>query len=770
MNKITEKIKQLRIYTLLICALMSIDAGGVFAQVACSCGNTTPIGMVIIQSSGNNPIKVNCQYDSSISTFSAKCNVPYTITDAPFSGCGSSKACQARVEYSITGPGQTGTPQSVLTPFTLTSNGTYTVTVRGMCGNTVCQKCELRLVVDNCSGAANCCPGKWTQLSYTVPGAHPLVFKCEAVINTKCNIPVDIDAMYGSCPIGCDSNVTYSVSGGATISTNGVFTATANGTYTVTINGMCGGKVCNTCTVHINVTGCIEEDKCCPGKWTNLTLLEGYVSNVPIAKLKCGNAYELKCNMPYTVNGDYICSDKKCKGYIAYMLSVNGGPFYANSGTFTPTASGTYTLVMYGICNGDTCEKCPIKFNVKCEDIPANCCPGKWGDRTFGKAGAQPVALKCDKSYIADCNTDYNISAPYICPQGCSRGETTYSVSPAGATVSNSGTFRATANGYYTLRVYGACNGKICDSCIFFIKVSDCPQTSCCPGKWGEKQFGQQGKPSAPFDCGKTVAAKCKIPYQVTASYLCPRPCGPNGTVEYSVSPAGATISGSGLFTATSNGTYTVKLRGLCDGKVCDSCLLYIRVDHCPEEPQDCCRKKLEVNGQGSTLTQQSTGGNAYSLYTANIQLSGGAGSYQEIKASVVHFKLSGNYEQCVSCKNKPFTWGSISGGTLAGITPTTTGATPPTGYNVPANPSDNPREIVWNNGSVINTGTPQNVTLYLYLPAASSIPCCDLSIDICVKISYKDTNCVVCEEVVCGTIVIKKNGGRDDNQLFKGQ
>jgi len=134
---------------------------------------------------------------------------------------------------------------------------------------------------------------------------------------------------------------------------------------------------------------------------------------------------------------------------------------------------------------------------------------------------------------------------------------------------------------------------------------------------------------------------------------------------------------------------------------------------------------------------------------------------------------LIANYEECIACKNKPFTWSSLSAGNLSGITPTTTGATPTVGYNVPANPTENPREVVWENGAPINLATPQSTTISLYLPAASVLPCCDLQVKVCIKFSFTDTNCKLCEKIVCGTIKIvkaqevdPKGGGKDD--LFK--
>lgn len=487
--------------------------------------------------------------------------------------------------------------------------------------------------------------------------------------------------------------------------------------------------------------------------------------------ISCGSkdTITLKCNTKYAViNPDFAgCTGgHSCIPRVEYTLtrpSTSTAPTSIST-PFMPTENGIYVLRVRGMCGNTLCKTCVLVFRVTdCKNVDSNCCKGgSWENKYFNPGTAPgPFAtrtpIECEKKYNNIlCNRDYYIGASYICPNTCGSkiGTTTYSVSPAvGATISTIGIFRATQNGTYAITMTTTCNGQICDKCTFYFVVTGCSDGACCPGSWDSLYYHPAGGPhNTNIICGEQYKSPCNSKQIIVAKYKCPPSCGDvNGTVSYSVTPAGATVSPAGVFVGT-EGHYIVTVYGMCNGKVCDSCWFRIHVTRCPDtDTPDCCDNKINVEWQPGTTTQQGT----YSLYNANVILSGGATSYQEIKATVVSFSLTGSYEQCMGCKNKPFTWGSISGGNLTGITPTTTGATPPTGFVIPSNPTENPREIVWSNGSIINLSTPQTVPIGIYLPAASSIPCCKLSATICVKISFKDIDCRVCEKILCGKISI---------------
>jgi hypothetical protein len=336
-------------------------------------------------------------------------------------------------------------------------------------------------------------------------------------------------------------------------------------------------------------------------------------------------------------------------------------------------------------------------------------------------------------------------------------------------------TFTPTQTGVYTLTLYGWCGNTICDSCIITFKTECKVDCDCKNSHWGQITLTTASS-SKTLKCGNLVKLKCNVPVTFNGNYICSGPnC--NGTVTYTLTPpVGSPVSGNLplTFTPTLSGVYVLQLNGLCGNVICDNCIFDIAVE-CPPVEEDCCphEKEIQILGLGNTLTQQSLAGNNYSLFTANLSIAGGPAPYQEIKATIVDYQLIANYEECISCKNKPFTWSSISGSTLTGITPTTTGALPAVGFNVPANPTENPGEIVWENGAPIYLSTPQNTSIQLYLPAASGLPCCTIKVKVCIKFTFKDTDCKLCEKIVCGTIIISKDKesshpNETENEPFK--
>ncbi len=406
-----------------------------------------------------------------------------------------------------------------------------------------------------------------------------------------------------------------------------------------------------------------------------------------------------------------------------------------------------------------------------------DCCKGTaFGGFTITD-GRQYIKVKCGQKNIINlsCNVKYSISAETF--TGCSdmrrcRENVVYILQTPSASYSalpTSSPFTPTENGLYTLRVIGKCGEKECKECIIQFRVSDCKEdhTNCCPGKWGLVTFnpgkGYSERHTKIYTCGSNTRGEshnvnCNTDYFINANYECPANC--EGKITYSVFPAGASISPAGVFRATQNGNYVITISGECDGQVCERCTFNFQVTGC-ETSEDCCKNKPVVKKESEVVKHEYIDGIPYALFRSNIQLSGGTVPYQEIKASVVHFKLESNYEQCISCKNKPFTWASIGGGNLAGIPPLTTGATPAMGYNVLANPAENPREIVWSNGSPISLNPPQSIRLDFYLPAVSDISCCEIEAEICIKLTFKDIDCVVCEEIVCYKVLLNSDSKR---------
>ncbi|MBC7652420.1 MAG: hypothetical protein H7101_11790, partial [Deinococcales bacterium] len=155
-------------------------------------------------------------------------------------------------------------------------------------------------------------------------------------------------------------------------------------------------------------------------------------------------------------------------------------------------------------------------------------------------------------------------------------------------------------------------------------------------------------------------------------------------------------------------------------------------------------QQSLVVTAQNNTSTA-----NPVSMVSGSFTLTSST-PVTEVRMLVDEFRVvvkTGN-ENCRLCKNKPQTWGSINSASLSGvalqtfITPTLT---------------NDIREFVFNNGpsTVFNlSNTPLNFSIAL--PGVTGLDCCNLQIEMCVKIIIRDNNCCESEILKCGTFDLK--------------
>jgi hypothetical protein len=292
----------------------------------------------------------------------------------------------------------------------------------------------------------------------------------------------------------------------------------------------------------------------------------------------------------------------------------------------------------------------------------------------------------------------------------------------------------------------------------------DCPPEEPCDCKgshWGEK-FITINNSSKPFNCDKEYAVKCNQPVSVNASYIC---VGANcpGTVSYTLQPpSGAPITGTMppalSFTPTQSGVYTLTMMGMCGGVVCDKCVITFKAD-CP--PPECCPEPIKITAGTPVYTPNAAP--ASTIAGNNFSISGlGTKNIVEVRANVLSYTITDNFnKECMKCVNLPFTWASIaSASNIGAAAPMITmfgGATVPSFNGSGAGAYQNPREVIWNNGSNLNSPPLNNIGIKFILPPPPGIDCCELKGKICVKFTFRDKDCKECEAIVCFEFVIKK-------------
>jgi hypothetical protein len=324
---------------------------------------------------GGKPVILKCK-----SNYTLECNKPWSINATYL--CKDSN-CNGKVTYSLQPP--TGLPVTgtLALNFTPNQNGVYILTLYGWCGGKKCDSCTIDLTVkcDPC----DCKGSKWGDIVLSQGdngGNNPALkanipvqqkLKCNGSYKLECNKPVTINANFICKDSACNSNVTYSFQPPTGLPLTGNlalnFTPTQTGTYVLTLYGWCGNKICDSCVIKFEVT-CVPCD-CKGSHWGEMTVSDG----VNKQQLSCKKEYKWKCNVPFTVNATYNCAKPDCNSAVTYTLILpSGSPQTGTLAlTYTPVQSGTYTLLLYGMCGGKICDTCTVKFIVDCPPRP--CCP-----------------------------------------------------------------------------------------------------------------------------------------------------------------------------------------------------------------------------------------------------------------------------------------------------------------------------------------------------------------------------------------------------------
>lgn len=383
------------------------------------------------------------------------------------------------------------------------------------------------------------------------------------------------------------------------------------------------------------------------------------------------------------------------------------------------------------------------------------------------------IKMECKGNYTLKCNQPYTINAAYNCKDTACPPKVTYSLLfPDNTTQSGNlaATFVTSQSGNYIMWIYGWCGGKICDSCKITFDVNCDTAKDCCKGSywkdgpyWKNDQTGKTEK----INCkeNKTYVIKnpdCNSSFTVSGTFVCAdQSCPPK--VEYQLVDANTNVlvaSGTNSINIPSylsNGTYILSYYAYCGNEICDSCKIKISKD-CPvTPPPGCCPYDIKIEDKGVTLAPHT---NPDATIGANqFTITGLSGvNLSEVRAEVVSYDLSSNFKNECFCKTKPFTWASIfRAGTIGGAIPkitmfnSTVHPFNPTGGSI----YQNPREVVWNNGSTFTITAP--IGIAFWLPPAPAIDCCELNVRICVKFTFRDDKCHECEKIICFNVVIRK-------------
>jgi len=131
-----------------------------------------------------------------------------------------------------------------------------------------------------------------------------------------------------------------------------------------------------------------------------------------------------------------------------------------------------------------------------------------------------------------------------------------------------------------------------------------------------------------------------------------------------------------------------------------------------------------------------------------------------EVRVTIQDFEFTNNNDTCATCINNPGHWASLGYRGTPNITTSTGGilkATTGNGYNPILGDQKNLRELVWENpnGVMLNMG--DSFSFNFIFPSFSEIPCCATEVKVCFKITWKDANCILCEQEFCSEYELKQ-------------
>ncbi|PHS64797.1 MAG: hypothetical protein COB12_07725 [Flavobacterium sp.] len=145
-----------------------------------------------------------------------------------------------------------------------------------------------------------------------------------------------------------------------------------------------------------------------------------------------------------------------------------------------------------------------------------------------------------------------------------------------------------------------------------------------------------------------------------------------------------------------------------------------------PEKPEPCCDiNDVEISlNSARRLTEK-----------FNLKINSGGTAIQEVEISMIDYHVEYNEAVC-----KPNDMGIF--GTISSYSPN---------FSDLLIEDNNTQSVSWNNGTPVTFNG--NIGLTISKPKVLDLNCCDGKFYFCLKVKIKDTDCNVCEKIVCGVL-----------------
>jgi len=406
-----------------------------------------------------------------------------------------------------------GTTTTLPVTFTAPPESKYRFTIYAYCGDKVCDSCGFNF---STIGKPDCDCGKWEsneiQVSVNDRLQHPVL--CDAKFPVDLNSQLTLTFPAYICNTeNCIAEYSWDLTGGSGVipihvtGTGNPFNYMFNtpGSYILSFKAYCGGRVCDSCWVRINV---IQNDCGCGDRWSPHSNI-GYKDPTGIEnKMKIGCFEKMiygpmaaGSNITYNASS-YLCSKPGCITNYKWNIIDLGSGSIINSGTtttlpvtFTAPPESKYRFTIYAYCGDRICDSCG--FNFRTVGKP-DCDCGGWSEdkKGFTIHGFNgniieeiETFLPCGNKHpgiIEGVSLDF-VSQTYNCigKENCKASYDWKITSPITGTQTSFNTqvinnFQLNELGTYSINLKVSCNGKVCDSCTSYIDVIKPPNPTGC--------------------------------------------------------------------------------------------------------------------------------------------------------------------------------------------------------------------------------------------------------------------------------------------------
>lgn len=165
----------------------------------------------------------------------------------------------------------------------------------------------------------------------------------------------------------------------------------------------------------------------------------------------------------------------------------------------------------------------------------------------------------------------------------------------------------------------------------------------------------------------------------------------------------------------------------------------------------DLCKDLVVTPVNGRLTPQQTRSGIAYQLLQNRIRILAPNNRFNQIRVNVISYTFESNYDECLIADPYAFNNAGINGDDFQQISPIVyVNGQPTSPYDNSQHINFNTSEVTWKAPQPFNLSNAVDLPIQFFLPAFSKLECCKVSANICVRVTFINDECEICERIIC--------------------